>query len=554
MDVWSTVPDAYCVGESVSHAIVCRQRGCSTRRLCYAPVLARVPRRESNLSPRLVIAGVASNVGKTTLTVGLLAALRRRGLDVRPFKTGPDYIDPTYHRYAAGVPSRNLDTWLLPVDALRTSFARATTGSDLALIEGVMGLYDGADYLSDAGSTAELAKILGAPVVLVLDVRAQARSAAAVALGFQRLDPDLPLAGFLLNRVGSAGHAAGVKAAVEAVTGLPVFGAQPHAEGLAIPERHLGLLPATERSETEGLQELVNGLADCVEASCDLDALLAIARAAPPLVAAPPDAPPSHAGTAPVVAVARDRAFSFYYEDNLDLLRAAGAEIAFFSPLADTELPSNTKAVYLGGGFPEVYAAALTANGRLRDLLRAALAAGMPCYAECGGLMYLTEALVDRDQARHPMVGAVPGYAVMHPRRTRLGYATVRATRDTILLKVGECIRGHEFHYSAWEGIPRDLAHPYAVLPRREHDAIRPEGFARDNILASYVHLHFGAMPSLADRFVEAACHYQEAWMDGISRTFACASKSGEDATPYAVETETAEGIIDGLPGRGISR
>lgn len=474
------------------------------------------------MSARLVVAGAASNVGKTTLTVGLLAAFKRRGIDVRPFKAGPDYIDPTYHSYAAGVPSRNLDTWLLPADALRASFARATAGADVALIEGVMGLYDGAEYLSDAGSTAELAKILDAPVILVLDVRAQARSAAAVALGFQRLDPDLHLAGFLLNRVGSLGHAAGVKAAVESVTGLPVLGAIPRAEGLTIPERHLGLLPATERSEADDLLELVRGLADLVEGSCDLAALTAIARTASPFAPVSLGLPTPRSGAAPIIAVARDRAFSFYYEDNLDMLRAAGADIAFFSPLADPVLPPNTAAVYLGGGFPEMYAAELTANARMRNTLRAAIANGLPCYAECGGLMYLTEALLDRDRSRHPMVGAIPGHAVMQSRRSRLGYATVRATRDTILLRAGETVRGHEFHYSMWEGTPEDLPHAYAVLARRGDDVPRFEGFAQGNVLASYVHLHFGAMPTLADRFASAARQYQTAKADdaGMRATY----------------------------------
>jgi cobyrinic acid a,c-diamide synthase len=470
------------------------------------------------MSARLVIAGVASNVGKTTLTVGLLAALKRRGLDVRPFKAGPDYIDPTYHACAAGVPSRNLDTWLLPAEALRASFARATTGSDLALIEGVMGLYDGAEYLSDAGSTAALAKMLDAPVALVLDVRAQARSAAAVALGFQRFDPDLHLVGFLLNRVGSPGHAAGVRAAIEAETGLPVFGAVPGAEGITIPDRHLGLLPANERSDASELRDLVDNLAEIVAESCDLDALVACARAAPPLASVSVRRPVPQPGALPVIAIARDRAFSFYYEDNLDLLHDAGAEIAFFSPLVDRELPPHTAALYLGGGFPEVYAADLAANAPMRALLRAVLADGMPCYAECGGLMYLTESLVDHERVQHPMVGVIPGRAVMQPRRARLGYATVRAEHDTILLKTGETIRGHEFHYSTWEEIPGELAHPYALMPRWEHDVIRLEGFARDAILASWIHLHFGAMPSLAERFVTAARHYDESRRASIAR------------------------------------
>ncbi len=262
------------------------------------------------MTPRLVVAGTASNVGKTTLTVGLLAALRRRGLDVRPFKAGPDYIDPTYHTLAAGRPSRNLDGWMVPHGRLADAFARAAAGADLALIEGVMGLYDGFDYLGEAGSTAELAKLLGAPVILVLDVRAQARSAAAMALGFRRLDLEVPLAGFICNHIGSTGHYAGVKAAVEAATGLRVLGGVPRADALAIPARHLGLTPAGEHG---GLRSLVDGLADLVAESCDLDLILTLAAGARPLDAPPPPPLAPAGGARPVIAVAQDAAFSFYY-------------------------------------------------------------------------------------------------------------------------------------------------------------------------------------------------------------------------------------------------
>lgn len=458
------------------------------------------------MTPRLIVAGAASNVGKTTLTVGLLAALRRRGLDVRPFKAGPDYIDPSYHALAAGRPSRNLDGWMVPHDQLVGCFTQAVAGADLALVEGVMGLYDGFDYRGDAGSTAELAKLLRAPVVLVLDVRAQARSAAATALGFQRLDPAVPLAGFICNRVGSAGHYAGVKTAIEDATGLPVLGGVPRADALAIPERHLGLTPAGERGD---LHSLVDGLADLVRENCDVDAILAIARAAPPLAGRVPVLPPATGGTRPVIAVAQDAAFSFYYEDNLDLLRRYGAELRPFSPLTDRSLPPGTGAVYIGGGFPEVYAAALAANAPLHGALRAAVAAGLPCYAECGGLMYLTTALVDPAGARHEMVGLLPGHAVMRGRRARLGYATVRALADTALLRAGEEARGHEFHYSTWEDVPDGTPRAYCVQPHRGEGA-RLEGFARGNLLASYVHLHFWSKPKLARRFTAAARRWTE--------------------------------------------
>jgi len=460
------------------------------------------------MSGRLLIAGAASGVGKTALTVGLIAAFRQRGLAVQPFKAGPDYIDPTYHTLAAGQPSRNLDSWLLPHAQLRAMFAHATHGADLALIEGVMGLYDGFDYLSEAGSTAELAKLLQTPIILVLDVRAQARSAAATALGFQLLDPAAPLAGFLCNRVGSESHYAGVKAAIEEATGLPVLGGIPHTEALAIPERHLGLVPSDER---ENAAVAVDAFAETVRGACDLDAIWQIAHTASILggegQAAQLPAPTlitEQPAPRPVIAVARDQAFSFYYEDNLDLLRHFGADVRLFSPLRDETLPPGTRALYLGGGFPEVYAAQLAANAKMRSLLRRTIADGMPCYAECGGLMYLTQALVDHAGIRHDMVGALPGYAIMQARRSWLGYARVRAARDTLLLQAGEAVRGHEFHYSTWEGAPHDLPHAYTVQGRHG-EAHRPEGFAHGNVLASYVHLHFWSNPDLARRFVAHA-------------------------------------------------
>jgi cobyrinic acid a,c-diamide synthase len=460
------------------------------------------------MGARLMLAGVSSGVGKTTLTAGLLAAFRRRGLDVRPFKAGPDFLDPTYHALAAGRPAQNLDTWLTPHERLRTAFAAATAGGDLALVEGVMGLYDGVEYLGEAGSSAELAKLLGLPTILVVDVRAQARSAAATVLGFQRLDPAVPLVGVIVNRVGGATHYGGVKEAIEAVTGLPVLGGLPRLPD-AIPERHLGLVHAGEAgAEAEAR---IAAIADTVTEHCDLDAILALAQGAAPLVAGeapPPSAAP--AGPRPTIAYARDEAFSFYYGENLDLLCRAGANVVPFSPLRDAGLPSGTAALYLGGGYPELHAARLAANAPLLAAIRAALAAGLPCYAECGGLMYLTAGLTDRDGEEHALVGALPGRAVMRAQRSHLGYVTIRALVDTPLLRAGESTRGHEFHYSTWEDVPADLPHAYAARSRRG-GAERAEGFARGNLLASYVHLHFWSEPALAGRFVDAARAYHVA-------------------------------------------
>ncbi len=451
--------------------------------------------------PRLVIAGTHSGVGKTTLTAGLIAALRQRGWAIQPFKAGPDYIDPTYHTLAAGRTCRNLDTWMLSPEAVRAVFVRGCQGADIAVIEGVMGLYDGFGYEDEVGSTAHLAKLLNAPAILVLDASHMARSAGAVALGFARLDPALRLAGFIVNRVAGPAHGQGVASAVTKATGLPCLGWLPRAGSLQVPERHLGLIPTAEPGRWHSF---IEAAADWASRHLDLDGLIHIARDH----AAPIEAPaglwediglPSSGVR---IAVARDEAFSFYYEDNLDLLRRAGAEIAPFSPLRDPDLPTGVGGLYIGGGFPELYAEGLAANASLRASLRRRIAEGMPTYAECGGLMYLTEAITDLDGRTHPMVGALPGRSAMTGRLT-MGYRLVTPCADTLLAPMGQFLRGHEFHYSEWVDRPADLPYAY-LIAAREGGELRPEGFARGRVLASYVHLHFGARPELAIRFVSA--------------------------------------------------
>lgn len=447
--------------------------------------------------PRLVIAGTASGVGKTTVATGLMAAFTARGLRVQPFKAGPDYIDPTYHALAAGRPSRNLDTWMLPRPAVVGCLMRGVQDADIAVIEGVMGLYDGFGSQDESGSTAELAKWLSSPVVLVLDAWAIARSAGAMAAGYQMFDPALALAGFISNRVAGAGHRQTVRESVEAATGLPLFGGLIRDEALEIPERHLGLVPT---AETGHWAEFVDAARRAVESHVDVERLLAVARSAPPLPESEawPLALQSQVRPMVRIAVARDRAFSFYYADNLDLLKAAGAEVIFFSPLHDARLP-KADGLYLGGGFPEVYAAELSANAAMREAIREFGCSGRPVYAECGGLMYLTECIFDRNGAEHAMVGLLPGKSVMTSSLT-LGYREVLAIRDTLLLRAGETVRGHEFHYSQWNDRPADL--PWAY--RLSGTTTGTEGWASEQLLASYVHLHFVARPELATRFVEA--------------------------------------------------
>lgn len=456
--------------------------------------------------PRLIIAAPMSGSGKTTITAGLIAALAARGITVAPFKVGPDYIDPSYHTLAAGRTCHNLDAWMLPPDTIPGVLARRAQGAGLALIEGVMGLFDGYSGDDDTGSSAHIARLTNTPVLIVLDARAMARTAAALVQGLRDFDARIRVAGVLLNRVGSPRHAQLIKDAVEACVGIPVVGYLGRHDDLHLPERHLGLIPTVEPGRWQAWLERVRAT---IEATVDLDQVLALARNARPLdfglnTPVSPD-PKSKIQNPkpPVIAVARDQAFSFLYEDNLDLLREAGAELVFFSPLHDQVLPPGTQALYLCGGFPELYAAELAANTALRAAIRAAAHAGMPVYAECGGLMYLTQEIVDQAGVVHPMVGALAGRSVMSGRLT-LGYRTVQARRDNWLWRRGETMRGHEFHYSVWQVAPGTVTPVYDVLPDALRPEARQEGAHAGSVIASYVHLHFLAHPTLATRFVEA--------------------------------------------------
>ena len=456
-------------------------------------------------TPRLVIAAPSSGSGKSTVATGLMAALARDRV-VQGFKVGPDYIDPGYHTAATGRPSRNLDTWMVPVNAVENTLARGVQGADVAIIEGVMGLFDGYDAKTERGSTAEVAKLFNAPVVLVLDVGKMARSAGALALGYRDFDPDLNVAGAICNNVGSEKHGVWVTQAIESI-GLPVLGCVPRHAALHIPERHLGLHTAAERSAE--VHSFLEHAAQLVERHLDLERLLDIARSASPLEidGGLPLIPPRPLAR---LAIARDEAFCFYYEDNLDWLRAAGAELVFFSPLHDETLPAGIDGIYFGGGYPELYARPLSANHSMMQAIRHAAGRRMPIYAECGGLMYLTESVTDLEGEVHPMVDVAPGRTQMADQLT-MGYRRVETVQDTLLLGRGKETRGHEFHYSDWVDRPDDLSPAYRVSPRLG-ESVRVEGYASDNLLASYVHLHFGSHPDLARNFVEASIRWRKGY------------------------------------------
>lgn len=440
----------------------------------------------------ILIAGTQSGVGKTTVTVGILGALRARGLRVAPFKAGPDYIDPTYHAVAAGQPSRNLDLWMLGEDVVRASIGRATTRADVAVIEGVMGLHDGRSGADDVGSTAQLARVLGVPVVLVVDASAMGRSAAAMVLGYRQFDPRVEICGVILNKLGSEGHYRMARVAIEKQAGVPVFGGLFRDPSFRLPERHLGLIPAPERAPGEAITAVI----DAVARTVDLDALLARAADVP---TTPNTVPASPAPVRAPIAIAQDEAFSFYYPDGLDTLVDAGADLLPFSPLRDAALPRGARALYLGGGFPEVYAAQLAGNVPLRRAIALFAEAGRPIYAECGGHMYLGQSLTDVDGLSHAMAGVTPVESTMVGTKLTLGYRVVKAKCAGPVFSPDELVRGHEFHLSTGTATPNDAC--WEVSDPVPSTA----GYAKGNVWSSYLHVHFGAQRSAAARFVAAA-------------------------------------------------
>jgi len=484
--------------------------------------------------PRIVIAGASSNVGKTTITAGLIKALRQRGLVVQPFKCGPDYVDPSYHEKAAGRPCRNLDTWMLSDSQLLDSFARACEDADIAVVEGVMGLYDGSDWQDERGSTAQIAKLLKAPVLLILDISGSARSAGAAALGYQKFDAAVDIRGVLLNFAGSARHAQGCAQAVVDATGLPMLGWLPRALQMQIPERHLGLVPGGEQVDSDAL---IAEMAAAVSARFDVDGIVEVARGAGSgarVATAPaPARAASHRAHRPTIAVARDEAFCFYYPENLELLVEEGAAIEFFSPLRGGRPSVTAAGVYLGGGYPELHGPTLASNTGLWSALKDLHGADVPIYAECGGFMVLTEALTDSDGRHWPMAGLLPGVARMSDKLAALGYRYATALRSNLLADVGDTLRGHEFRYSTWvrsnvdgassaggagraggttsavgAGSTSDAGPPPNSNPAWQVRGTRGDapadamGYVRGNLLASYLHVHFGQNRSLAARFV----------------------------------------------------
>jgi cobyrinic acid a,c-diamide synthase len=447
----------------------------------------------------LLVAGTASGVGKTTVALAIMAGLRRRGLAVQPFKCGPDFLDTGHHTRICGRVARNLDTWMLSVEANRSVLGNAARGADAIVAEGMMGLFDGKNGSNEIGSSAEIAKLLRLPVVLVVDAAKSARSVAAVVLGFEMFDTDLRLAGVILNRVARERHYEMVREAIESSCTTKILGWLPHESAIAIPERHLGLHGAAEQSADS--QTAIDAFAALADKHLNLDGLLKLECGLDMARVGPARVVTSSSADVVRVGVPSDHAFSFYYEDNLDLLREQGAEIVWFSPMTDASLPSRLNALYLGGGYPELHAKQLSNNRPMLEEVRTFAASGRPVYAECGGMLYLSERLsVDEDS--YAMAGVLPLSMQMTDRLVQFGYVTVEFTEDCLLGRKGTVVRGHSFHHSRIAS-QREIATSYHVqysISGKEEQ----EGFRQGNVLASYIHLHFRANPAVAENFVAA--------------------------------------------------
>ena len=452
----------------------------------------------------LILAGERSGVGKTTVTLALLAALRGRSSQVQSFKVGPDYIDPMFHQFVTQRVCRNLDPVLTSEAYVQTCFAQHSQTADYALVEGVMGLFDGAAGADDWASTAHIARLLDLPILLVLDCSRLSRSVAAIAHGYRSFDPRLKFAGVVLNRVGSDRHLDLLKAAL-APLNLPVLGVLRRQDDITIPDRHLGLIPTAELDQ---LNQVIDRLAHLGETCFDWLTLLPLLSRSESILCAAPLLPRSPQSVR--LAVAQDRAFSFYYADNLELLEQLGAELVFWSPIADSSLPEGVQGLYFGGGFPEVFAEALAANHTARTAVRSAIQAGMPTYAECGGLMYLAERIVDFEDQSWEMVGILPTIAQMGKRLT-LGYRRATVLQDSPALPEAAIVCGHEFHRST---LVQSSSQPLYRLQGYDAQGLSAqglsttEGWQLPHLHASYVHLHWGATPEIPARFLDRCRRY----------------------------------------------
>lgn len=450
---------------------------------------------EKGLIKAICLAGTQSGCGKTTVSLGIMAALTRRGHAVQPFKVGPDFIDPGHHRRVTGRDSHNLDGWMMTQSCNREIFSRYIRHADVAVVEGVMGLFDGFSGKDESGSTAQMAKWLDIPLFLVIDARSMARSAAAIALGFSQFDKDLPISGIIFNRIASEGHAEIIQEAMSMSSELTVLGYLPREEGLEIPSRHLGLVTDEDFSMD---QRRIESLAHWIESNLELDRLMTTIQGRTP---DPTPRPLNRKGKIKI-GLARDEAFCFYYPENLRLLREAGAELIPFSPIHEKKLPEGIAGLIFGGGYPELHCKALSENRPLLKEIKDYGLNGGPIYGECGGFMFLMNEIRDLKGERYPMVGLFPMASVMEQRLKSLGYREIVTREPSLLGPVGTRIRGHEFHYSnVIEMGPATT--PIYTMTDRKASSKGEEGFMKKNVLGSYVHLHWGSNPEVAEHFVD---------------------------------------------------
>jgi cobyrinic acid a,c-diamide synthase len=449
----------------------------------------------------LIIAGERSGVGKTTVTLALLATLKQQGQSVQSFKVGPDYIDPMFHTQITARPCRNLDPMLTSEAYVQHCFQRHAPTAPYSVIEGVMGLFDGAAEPSGYGSTAHVAQLLHQPIALVVDCSRLSQSIAALVHGYRSLDPQLPIAGVVLNRVGSDRHLSLLQNALEPLQ-VPILGVLRRCDRITLPDRHLGLVPTSELPQLPGILDQLAALGQHCFAWDLLEPLLRSPMGSPTIQASQPLDPPQLSAPAVRLAVAQDAAFNFYYADNLEIWQDLGAAIVPWSPLGDRGLPGNVQGLYLGGGFPEMFAAALADNRAACASVRQAIQTGMPTYAECGGFIYLSQRLTDLAGQHHDLVGALPCQVVMAPQLT-LGYRRATAQAHTPIVTPGMQVVGHEFHRSTLTSPPQRPIYTFGSPHSPQW-----EGWHLGNLHASYLHLHWGATPTLAQRFVQHCQQY----------------------------------------------
>ncbi|PLR80388.1 cobyrinic acid a,c-diamide synthase [Bacillus canaveralius] len=443
---------------------------------------------------RLVIAGTGSGVGKTTLTIGLMSALRKKGYTVQGFKCGPDYIDPTYHTAVTGRVSRNVDSWMLNHEMVKEIVNRGSDGADISIIEGVMGFFDGKNPTNNDGTTAEISIITKSPVVLVVNCASMARSAAAIVKGFQAFLDGTNIVGVIANRVGSEGHFKIVKTAIEQECGIAVLGYLKRDSDIAIPERHLGLIPSVERGE---LDPFFDQLGHLVLETVDVEKLYELAQA--PLLEMRESQFGRRDKQTVRIAVARDAAFNFYYQENFEMLEAFGAEVVEFSPLRGEILPDYVDGLYIGGGFPEEFAKELAHQTEVKSSIQTAIENGLPTLAECGGFMFLTEALETTDEKKYEMVGVIPGMVKMQSKLAALGYREVTGEQGNFLFDGNLKAKGHEFHYSTFH--PKtNIQYAYQTKGMR---GTKQEGYMKGNLIAGYTHFHFGSCPEMVENWIK---------------------------------------------------